>query len=46
MGRPKRLVSLPMYCTTALRMNILKKSKDDVPSLLFLLRQVNAELLA
>jgi hypothetical protein len=27
-------------------MNILKKSKYDVPYLLFLLRQVNTELLA
>jgi hypothetical protein len=27
-------------------MNILKKSKDDIPCLLFLPRQVNIELLA
>jgi hypothetical protein len=33
MGRPKGLVSLPMHCTTDWRMNILKKSKDDVRTL-------------
>ena len=46
MGHPKRLVSQHVFCTTAFRMNILKKSKDDVPYLLFLLIQVNTELLA